>query len=44
MLKDIKPTYVSRYMLLNIIYMGMRPGEIRVLTWHDIDFKIKKYI
>lgn len=44
LLKDIKPTYVSLYMLLTIIYMGMRPGEIRVLTWHDIDFKIKKYI
>ena len=26
-------------MLLTIIYTGMRPGEIRVLTWHDIDFK-----
>lgn len=39
LLKDIKPTYTSRYMLLTIIYTGMRPGEIRVLTWHDIDFK-----
>lgn len=26
-------------MLLTIIYTGMRPGEIRVLTWHDVDFK-----
>lgn len=39
LLDDIKPTYVSRYMLLTIIYTGMRPGEIRVLTWNDIDFK-----
>ena len=38
LLKDIKPSYVSRYMLLTIIYTGMRPGEIRVLTWDDIDF------
>lgn len=39
LLQDIKPTYISRYMLLTIIYTGMRPGEIRVLTWRDIDFK-----
>ena len=39
LLKGIKPSYISRYMLLTIIYTGMRPGEIRVLTWHDIDFE-----
>lgn len=39
LLKDITPSYISRYMLLTIIYTGMRPGEIMVLTWHDIDFK-----
>lgn len=39
LLDGIKPSYISRYMLLTIIYTGMRPGEIRVLTWHDIDFK-----
>lgn len=42
-LKDkINATYISRYMLLTIIYTGMRPGEIRVLTWNDIDFKNKQ--
>ena len=39
LLKNIKPTYISRYMLLTIIYTGMRPGEIKVLTWNDVDFK-----
>lgn len=39
LLDGIKPSYISHYMLLTIIYTGMRPGEIRVLTWHDIDFK-----
>ena len=39
LLKDIKPNYISRYMLLTIIYTCMRPGEIRVLTWNNIDFK-----
>lgn len=39
LLDGIKPSYISRYMLLTIIYTGMRPGEIKVLTWHDIDFK-----
>lgn len=38
LLDGIKPSYISRYMLLTIIYTGMRPGEIRVLTWHDINF------
>lgn len=42
LLDGIKPSYVSRYMLLTIIYTGMRPGEIRVLTWSDIDFKNKQ--
>lgn len=42
LLDGIKPSYVSRYMLLTIIYTGMRPGEIRVLTWNDIDFKNKQ--
>lgn len=32
LLGGIKPSYISRYMLLTIIYTGMRPGEIRVLT------------
>lgn len=41
LLAGILPDYISRYMLLTIIYTGMRPGEIRVLTWHDIDFKNK---
>ncbi|RVU71197.1 MULTISPECIES: site-specific integrase [Lactobacillus] len=39
LLDGIKPSFVSRYMLLTIIYTGMRPGEIRVLTWHDIDYQ-----
>lgn len=39
LLDGLRPEYVSRYMLLTIIYTGMRPGEIRVLTWNDIDFK-----
>lgn len=39
LLEGIKPTYISRYMLLTIMYTGMRPGEIAVLTWDDIDFK-----
>lgn len=39
LLKDINTAYTSRFMILTIIYTGMRPGEIRVLTWHDIDFK-----
>lgn len=41
LLDGINPRYTSRYMLLTIIYTGMRPGEIRVLTWNDIDFKNK---
>lgn len=32
LLDGIKHSYISRYMLLTIIYTGMRPGEIRVLT------------
>lgn len=39
LLKNIKPSYISRYMLITAIYTGMRPGEIDVLTWKDIDFK-----
>lgn len=39
LLDNIKPWYISRYMLLTIMYTGMRPGEIAVLTWDDIDFK-----
>lgn len=39
LLDGIKPNYISRYMLLTIIYTGMRPGEIRVLTWKDISFE-----
>lgn len=39
LLDHIKPWFISRYMLLTIIYTGMRPGEIAVLTWNDIDFK-----
>lgn len=39
LLNGINTRYTSRYMLLTIIYTGMRPGEIMVLTWKDIDFK-----
>lgn len=39
LLTNIKHTYISRYMLLTALYTGMRPGEIAVLTWHDINFK-----
>lgn len=39
LLDGINPSYISRYMLLTIIYTGMRPGEIRVLTWKDLDEK-----
>lgn len=39
LLHNIKHTYISRYMILTAIYTGMRPGEIQVLTWKDIDFK-----
>ena len=41
LLDGLNTRYTSRYMLLTIIYTGMRPGEIKVLTWHDIDFKNK---
>lgn len=38
-LKDgLKPTYVSRYMILAAIYTGMRLGEILALAWEDIDW------
>lgn len=39
LLKGIKHWYISRYMILTALYTGMRPGEIAVLTWADIDFK-----
>lgn len=39
LLHNIKHTYISRYMILTALYTGMRPGEIAVLTWSDIDFK-----
>ena len=35
---DIKPTYVSRYLIIAAIYTGMRFGELLALTWSDIDF------
>lgn len=31
--------FTSRYMILTAIYTGMRPEEIKVLTWDDIDFE-----
>ena len=31
--------YTSRYMILTAIYTGMRPEEIKGLTWNDINFK-----
>lgn len=38
---NIKPTYISRYMILTAIYTGMRLGEIMVLKWSDINFNFK---
>lgn len=31
--------FTSRYMILTAIYTGMRPEEIKGLTWNDINFK-----
>lgn len=39
LLDGIEPKYISRYMILFAIYSGARIGEIRALTWSDIDFK-----
>lgn len=38
---NIKPTYISRYMILTAIYTGMRLGEIMALKWSDINFSFK---
>ncbi|MBF0600818.1 tyrosine-type recombinase/integrase [Limosilactobacillus oris] len=38
---DIKPPYISRYMILTAIYTGMRLGEIMALKWDDINFNFK---
>ncbi len=35
---DIKPNYISRYMIITALYTGMRIGEIMALKWSDIDF------
>lgn len=37
----IKPTYISRYMIIAAIYTGMRIGELMALEWSDIDYKNK---
>ena len=34
----IKPSYISRYMIITALYTGMRIGEIMALEWSDIDF------
>lgn len=31
--------FTSRYMILTALYTGMRPEEIKGLTWDDIDFQ-----
>ncbi len=36
---DIKPSYISRYMIITALYTGMRIGEIMALKWSDIDYK-----
>lgn len=38
---NIKPTYISCYMILTAIYTGMRLGEIMALKWSDINFSFK---
>lgn len=38
-ISKLTPRYTSRYMLLTILYTGMRPGEISVLKWDDLDFE-----
>ncbi|MEE6647054.1 tyrosine-type recombinase/integrase [Limosilactobacillus pontis] len=37
----LRPTYLSRYMILTAIYTGMRLGEIMALQWPDINFNFK---
>ncbi|MBF0780266.1 MULTISPECIES: site-specific integrase [unclassified Granulicatella] len=39
--QNIKPEYVSRYMILLSLYTGMRFAECLALTWDRIDFKEK---
>ncbi|MBS5816160.1 MAG: site-specific integrase [Enterococcus casseliflavus] len=41
LIDGIKPTYVSRYMILLGIATGMRYAEILGLTWNCIDFEDK---
>lgn len=35
--KGLNPHNTSRYMILTILYTGMRKEEIQALTWNDID-------
>lgn len=38
-LKKRNPRFTGRYMILTIIYTGMRKEEIQALTWDDLDFE-----
>lgn len=38
-LEKRNPRFTSRYMILTIIYTGMRKEEIQALTWDDLNFK-----
>lgn len=37
--ENIKPSYISRYMIITALYTGMRIGEIMALEWSDLDYK-----
>lgn len=39
--KELSPESSIRYMILTIIYTGMRLSEIAALTWDDINFNFK---
>lgn len=39
--KNLRPAFPARYMILTIIYTGMRLSEIAGLTWDDINFNFK---
>lgn len=39
LVSNLNTKYTSRYMLLTCLYTGMRPGEIAVLEWKDLDFE-----
>lgn len=39
--KKLRPKFPIRYMILTIIYTGMRLSEIAALTWDDINFNFQ---